>query len=277
MTQRKPTSFRDIRLVLSDIDGTLITPTKEVTPSALQAISDLRARGIAFAIASSRPVRGMAKVAETVKADTPLSGFNGGRIVDAQGAVLNDMRFPEGVVTEVVATLRELGLHVWVFAGDDWHITDPHGPRIVNETHSIGYEAIVHAGFPEPVLAHANKLVGVSMDYPLVERAEALLNERFAGVLSATRSQPFYLDITPEGATKGAVVHFLAKHLGITPREVLTIGDGDNDTLMFAESGFSFAMGNGADAVKARADAVTARNSDEGFAKAMQQVLIGLG
>ncbi len=275
--ERTPTHFRDIRLVLSDIDGTLITPTKEVTPAALQAIDDLRARGIAFAIASSRPVRGMRKVAETVRADTPLSGFNGGRIVGADGAVLNDMRFPEGVVMEVVAVLHQLGLRIWVFAGDDWHVTDPHGPRIVNETHSIGYEPIVNADFPIPVLAHANKLVGVSMDYPLVERAEALLNEKFAGVLSATRSQPFYLDITPEGATKGAVVHFLAKHLGIAPAEVLTIGDGDNDTLMFAESGYSFAMGNSLDAVKAAADAVTARNSDEGFAKAMQQVLIGLG
>ena len=277
MIERTPTDFRDIKLVLSDIDGTLITPTKEVTPLALQTIDELRGHGIAFAIASSRPVRGMAKVAEAVKSDLPLSGFNGGRIVAADGAVLNDMRFPEGTAKAVEEMLRELGLHIWIFAGDDWHITDPHGPRIVNETHSIGYEPIVDKAFPEHVLAHANKLVGVCMDYPLVERAEALLNEKFAGILSATRSQPFYLDITPEGATKGAVVHFLAKHLGITPREVLTIGDGDNDTLMFAESGFSFAMGNGADAVKAKADAVTARNSDEGFAKAMQKVLIGLG
>jgi Cof subfamily protein (haloacid dehalogenase superfamily) len=270
------TDFSNIRLVLSDIDGTLVTPQKEVTPAARQAIDDLRARGLRFAIASSRPVRGLKKVGDAVAIDTPVSGFNGGRIVTPEGELLDNLRFPGDTAVEVVKILQQMGLSIWVFAGDDWYITDADGPRVERETHSIAYEPIIVSDFEPDMLVGTNKIVGVSMDLPLVERAEILLNERFGQHLSATRSQPFYLDITPFKANKGEVVKILAAYYGFHAENVLTIGDSDNDVMMFRTSGYSFAMGNAADAVKAEADAVTAPNTEDGFAKAMRVVLAGI-
>ena len=263
----------NIALVLSDVDGTLVTPQKEITPAAREAIDALRARGIRFAIASSRPARGLRFISEELELDTPASGFNGGRILAPDGAVIENMELPGNSAAGIAALLAEMQLPVWLFAGDDWYLTDPAGERVDHEIHSIRYDPIVVPSLTDDILARAVKLVAVSMDYDLVHRAEEAVNARFGDAVSATRSQPFYLDITHIDATKGAVVHRLARHYGLDPQQIATIGDGENDILMFRESGWSFAMANGSDSVKNEASEVTASNREDGFAKAMAKII----
>ncbi|MBV8961602.1 MAG: HAD hydrolase family protein, partial [Hyphomicrobiales bacterium] len=94
---------------------------------------------------------------------------------------------------------------------------------------------------------------------------------------SAKRSQPYYLDVTHPRANKGAVVDELVKTLGVPANEIATIGDMPNDVLMFERSGFSIAMGNAGDEVKSRASAVTDSYNDEGFAKAVERHILGIG
>jgi hydroxymethylpyrimidine pyrophosphatase-like HAD family hydrolase len=92
--------------------------------------------------------------------------------------------------------------------------------------------------------------------------------------VTANRSQPYYLDVTNKNGNKGAVVDYLAQHLGVPAQEIATIGDQQNDVLMFKRSGFSIAMGNASDEVKAQAKAVTASYNDDGFAKAMENFIL---
>ena len=92
--------------------------------------------------------------------------------------------------------------------------------------------------------------------------------------VSAARSQPYYLDVTHPQANKGAVVATLSKILKILPAQIVTFGDMPNDVLMFSKSGFSIAMGNASDEVKAQASAVTDSNEDEGFAKAVRKFVL---
>ncbi len=266
-----------ISLVVSDIDGTLITPQKEITPAAKQAVHDLRARGIKFAVASSRPARGLKFITDELSLDTPVSGFNGGRVLSPEGEVMETMRLPDGSAGQLVDIMTDMGISVWLFAGDDWYITDPAGPRVDHETRSIRYDPIVVPKFDNSMLDDAVKLVGVNMDFDLVKRGEDAINATLGAQVSATRSQPFYLDVTHVDANKGEVVKRLSRHFGIPQSEVATIGDGENDILMFRQSGYSFAMGNGSDKVKAEAKDVTTANSDEGFANAMNRILASLG
>jgi hypothetical protein len=91
---------------------------------------------------------------------------------------------------------------------------------------------------------------------------------------SAARSQPYYLDVTSAKANKAQVVRTLATRLHIAPSEIATLGDQPNDTVMFAVSGFSIAMGNASDEVKAKASAVTDSNEDEGFARAVERFIL---
>jgi hydroxymethylpyrimidine pyrophosphatase-like HAD family hydrolase len=73
------------------------------------------------------------------------------------------------------------------------------------------------------------------------------------------------------------VVEYLARHLQVPAERIATIGDQPNDVLMFKRSGFSIAMGNASDEVKAQAAAVTDPYNDEGFAKAMERFILGIG
>jgi Cof subfamily protein (haloacid dehalogenase superfamily) len=268
-------SFPKISLVLSDIDGTLITPQKEITPAARQAIADVRARGIKFAIASSRPARGLAYLADELQLDTPVSGFNGGRIIGPAGEDIATLEIPEPVVREIIGILQGMGVPVWVFAGDDWYVTDPHGHRVEHEIKTIRYNPIVVDDFPAEALGRTVKVVGAHPDHDLIAKAAREIQGMFGQRVSATCSQPFYLDITNVRATKGEVVKQLAAYYGISTGEILTIGDASNDVLMFRESGYSIAMGNATEEVQMEANAVTARNTEDGFAKAMQGLLAG--
>jgi len=116
--------------------------------------------------------------------------------------------------------------------------------------------------------------VGVSDDHARVEDCEKAAQAALGDRASATRSQPYYLDVTHPQANKGAVVTTLSKLLNIAAEDIATIGDMPNDVLMFKQSGLSIAMGNASDEVKRQAKAVTAANEDEGFAKAMRDFVL---
>ena len=115
----------------------------------------------------------------------------------------------------------------------------------------------------------------MSDDLDKVERCEAEAQAEFGQRATANRSQPYYLDVTNKNANNGAVVEYLAQHVGVPAEESATIGDQPNDVLMFKRSGFSIAMGNASDEVKAQAAVVTASYNDEGFAKAMETFILG--
>ena len=91
---------------------------------------------------------------------------------------------------------------------------------------------------------------------------------------SAARSQAYYLDVTHPLANKGEVVKTLARRLNIAPPQIATMGDMPNDVLMFRQSGFSIAMGNASDEVKAQASAIIDSNENDGFAKAVRQFIL---
>jgi len=91
---------------------------------------------------------------------------------------------------------------------------------------------------------------------------------------SAARSQPYYVDVTHPKANKGTVVETLSKLLNIPSAQIATMGDMPNDVLMFRKSGFSIAMGNSSDEVKAQANVVTDSNENEGFAKAVRKFVL---
>jgi hydroxymethylpyrimidine pyrophosphatase-like HAD family hydrolase len=123
-------------------------------------------------------------------------------------------------------------------------------------------------------LAHAVKIVGISDDLDLVAACEKAAQTTLGERASAARSQPYYLDVTHPQANKGAVVATLSKLLNIPPEQIATMGDMPNDVLMFRKSGFSIAMGNASDEVKAQASAVTDSNENEGFAKAVKKFVL---
>ncbi|HUY42485.1 MAG TPA: Cof-type HAD-IIB family hydrolase [Acidimicrobiales bacterium] len=262
-----------VRLVLSDVDGTLVTPDKTLTPQSRRAVEKLGEAGILFAVTSARPPQGLAMLVEPLRLRTPLGALNGALIVDNDLRVLEERTIGDDVVAPLVDVMLAQRLSVWVYQGSRWFVLDENGPHVEHEARVCQFRPTTLSDFSS-VEGGVTKLVGVSDDASACASASAAIEATFASRVSATRSQPYFLDITHPDATKGEVVRFLAKSYGVALEEIATIGDMHNDVSMFAESGLSIAMGNADDAVKAAASRVTTSNEDEGFAHAMERFIL---
>ncbi len=263
-----------ISLVLADVDGTLVTKEKVLTPRATAAVQALHSAGIAFAITSGRPPRGMAMLIEPLQLTTPISAFNGGMFVRPDLSVIDDQTLPDEVVAPVIETIRAGGLDVWLYRGADWYTQSRHGPHVDREEWTVKFPPTVVPSY-DGLLTGVVKIVGISDDLEAVARCEAEAQRQFGAHVTATRSQPYYLDVTHPNANKGAVARRLSQTLDVPLERIATIGDQMNDTLMFKVTGLSIAMGNASDEVKQLAKQVTTSCDDEGFANAVESYILG--
>jgi Cof subfamily protein (haloacid dehalogenase superfamily) len=264
---------RDIRLLLADVDGTLVTREKVLTEWAREAVRRLRDAGIHFAITSGRPPKGMDMLIEPLALDTPIAGFNGGLFVQPDLTVIEERVLPRDVAKTAVELMLEHKLDAWVYRGNDWLVRDPKAPHVDREAWTVKFAPKVVSDL-DSVLDKAVKIVGVSDDHGLVEDCEADAKAKLGSRATAARSQPYYLDVTHPQANKGFVADYLASRFGIPSDNIATIGDQPNDVTMFKRSGFSIAMGNASDEVKRQASAVTECCDNEGFARAVERYLL---
>ncbi len=262
-----------ISLLVSDVDGTLVTPDKRLTEASCAAVARLRAQGIAFSIASSRPPFGLRMLIGPLDLRLPLAAFNGAALVAPDLAPLEQRLLPRLVAQETLALLRARGIDAWVFTVDRWLLRDPAAAYVALEQRTIATEPTAVEDF-DGALDGAAKIVGVSAVPGQLADAERALRGAIGGRALAARSQPYYLDVTPAGADKGTAVAALQRRLGIPAAETAVIGDGENDLAMFAGAGLAIAMGNAAAAVKQRAAAVTLGNAEDGFAAAVERLIL---
>ncbi len=265
---------RDIRLLLSDVDGTLVTQGRILTEMAQSAARELRSAGIMLALSSSRPPRGMSMLTDVLSSTRVVAGFNGGLIVHPDYTVISSHTLDLETAQKAVTLMADRELDVWVYTERDWFVRNPDAPHVAHEAQTVQFRPQVVSSFTDAQLADAVKIVGISDDPLLIAACEKKAPGILGDQASVTRSQPYYLEVTNALANKGEVVRTISRLLAIPPEQIATIGDMPTDVLMFRSSGFSIAMGNASDEVKAQASVVTDSNENEGFAKAVQNFIL---
>jgi Cof subfamily protein (haloacid dehalogenase superfamily) len=262
-----------IRLLLSDVDGTLVRMDKTLTQRSVDAVHALHDAGIHFAVTSGRPPRGMSMLVEPLALRTPLAAFNGGLVVEPEMEVVEQRVIPDEVVAPTIDLIESSGLSVWVYQGADWLVRDLDGPHVAHESMTVQFEPTLVESY-DGVSSGVAKIVGVSDDHDAGAAAATAAHAEFGDHVSASRSQPSYHDVTHPQANKGGVVTFLSEKYGLPTDEIATIGDMPNDVLMFARSGLSIAMGNADREVQRAARRVTTANDDDGFADAVHRFIL---
>jgi Cof subfamily protein (haloacid dehalogenase superfamily) len=261
-----------ISLVISDIDGTLITSNHEVTEATKVAAANLYKAGIELSLSSSRPPRSITPLANALGLRGAFAAFNGALVVNCNGEVLARSVISAATIAHVKTIADGHALAVWLYDEQDWWA--PQRDAFVDrEEHTSGFAARLD-GYSERITKDANKLTVVGTP-EFVARAEKQILSELATEVSASRSKPRFLDVTSYGIHKGTVVVRLAKLLNIPTERVAVIGDGPNDIEMFKQAGSSIAMGQAVDEVKEAATYVTASNDDEGWARGVEQYVLG--
>lgn len=275
-----------IRLLIADVDGTLVTHDKVLTERARAAVAKLRSGGIEFAITSGRPPRGMQMLIEPLALTTPIAAFNGGMFIKSDLSVIEQRVLQSDVIEAAMETMRAYKLDTWIYRGTEWFVRERRGAHVDREEWTVKFPPTVVRDFTG-LTSDVAKLVGVSDDLDAVCKSETALREQFAAkvhtkqsnpqretLVLAARSQPYYLDVTHPQANKGNVVTRLSQMLGISVDQIATIGDMPNDISMFQKSGLSVAMGQANDEVKSAASYSTSSSEEEGFANAVEQCVL---
>src|SRR5207244_1148228 len=232
------------KLLLADVDGTLLTHEKVLTRRARATVAQLGVAGIQFAITSGRPPRGMQMLIQPLALTTPIAAFNGGMFVRPDLSVLEQRVLETDVIEPAMQTIKAHGLDIWIYRGVDWFVRERHGPHVDREEWTVKFPPTVVPNFTGK-MDNVAKIVGVSDDLEAVAKCEEAVRTQFASAVhcgqsnperephpqvSAARSQPYYVDVTHPDANKGAVVLALSKMLGIPAERIATIGDMPNDT-----------------------------------------------
>src|SRR6267154_1959858 len=274
MASKNGRAAQPIRMVIADVDGTLVTQEKVLTKRAAQAVLSLHEAGIQFSVTSGRPPRGMAMLIDPLKLTQPLAAFNGGVLIKPDLKTVVDQKFlPAGVPEKVIEAIANHGLDVWVYTDTEWFVRDPNAAHVAREQWTVKFPPTVVKTFAG-LLGRVAKIVGVSDDLERVAKCEKDVQQAGGTHVSAARSQPYYLDVTHPEANKGEVVLSISRLLNIAAAEIATLGDMPNDVLMFKKSGVSIAMGNASSEVQASATYITSTNEQEGFANAIEKFVL---
>lgn len=266
-------STAPIRLLISDVDGTLVRKDKTLSEPVIDAIRALREAGVLVSLISARPVSGMLPIARTLEIDTPIGAFNGGTLARPDGSVIAAEHLSPEAAKRALALFDQPWVTPWLFAEGRWYATTTDAPHVPSERITAAQEPVIVGDF-SGLLERVDKIVAVSDEEPRLAALERQTAEALGGDANVARSQTYYLDVTAPRANKGVGVAAIAEALGVPLEATAVIGDGGNDIAMFKVAGLSVAVANGSAAVRAAADHTAASNLDDGVADAVARFIL---
>jgi Cof subfamily protein (haloacid dehalogenase superfamily) len=264
---------RNIRLFVSDVDGTLLNPQRELSPATITAVRDLQSAGIQFALVSQRPLKGLYGLIECLSLASACAGLNGGVIIDRRLVFVSEQTIRSGMIQDVLGALKRFHLDAWIYTRNDWYVQQGAYAHVRHEADAVGMSPASYENVSE-IAGPLVKVTGISDNYDQVIACETYLKFRFGNHLSISRPLANHLDISHRDANKGCAVAFMAGMLGVSLEEVATAGDGENDIPMFRISGLSIAMGQGSAEVHRAATCTTTSNADDGLEWAIRNLIL---
>lgn len=255
-----------VKIILSDIDGTLLTPESTVSEATAEIVRRAVRASIPFALVSARMPEAIYPITDKIGVRLPIVSYSGAYVLTDMGDVLfSKTMAPEDARAILAAIERDFSqLTCNLYAGHHWYVKDRMDPRVVHEmdiTEARAEEADLDAllGTTAP---HKYLLMGDPGD---IEAAETALGTAFPA-LNVVRSAPHLLEIMDKSIAKDVGIEKLLSHYGLTREDALAFGDNYNDIEMLKYVGKSVAMGNAPEKIKEIASEVTLPNTEDGIA-----------
>lgn len=266
------------RLLVLDVDGTLLNDAKEISKRTLAALLKVQQMGVRIVLASGRPTYGLmplAKLLELGNYGGFILSYNGGQIINAgNGEVLFERRINPEMIPYLEKKARKHGFAIFTYHDDVIVADSPDNSHIQSEA-ILNDLKIVHEEELSIAIDFAPcKCMLVSDDEKALQELEDHWKRRLNGALDVFRSEPYFLEVVPCAINKANTLGVLLEQLNIEREDVIAIGDGVCDVTMIQLAGMGVAMGNAQDSVKACADCVTDSNEDEGVAVAVEKLIL---
>lgn len=264
---------KPIRLIATDIDGTLLNSQHEISPRTEQALRLAMKQGVQVVLATGKTYYSGRFIVEKLGLTSPGVYVQGLVICAPDGSVLHSQTLPQKAVQQV-ALMAE---------ADDIAVVGYEGSRLFMPVHNQFADVLVQYHEPQPeIVGPLSKLAGsvafnkmiVMCDAAQMPKLREKVTEHVDGTAHIVLSSPFLLEIIPLGTSKGAGLAWLLDYLKVSPDEVLALGDADNDIEMLQMAGIGVAMANAMPLVKQAADVIVASNEADGVAEAIERFVL---
>lgn len=271
-----------VRLIVCDVDGTLVNSDKQITEATVKAVHQALAAGVTVAVASGRAWGEMAQVRERLPEIHTFICSNGAIVMKQDGEGFETVFHQSFSAEHGVALLRRLltwDVYGEAYAGDVVYGDKKCLPRITDYVHPrilplMAPSRKMVADLPSFLEANRLDLEKIQVFYGTQANKEAIVAELgHSEAFTLIESSEGNLEFVQPGVNKGKAVAALADSMGLGADEVMTIGDSNNDLTMLTYADVSFAMGNGEDTAKAAAAYETLTNDEDGVAVAILAVL----
>lgn len=271
---------RIMRMVLIDLDGTLLAGPRHISERSKRTIGNVREAGVEVVLVSSRPPRQMRAIHQELGLLTPVISCDGALLWNFQAAAgLVHSPVDQRLATEIVTAGRELKAVANIESDDEW-FTDQLPdlePDSVTDYEMVDPQGV---GSVDEVLRAGTPIDKVYLDFRNLDAQAATtaittikrVFGRRATILENTR---YVVDIVSTDTSKASMAQQLAKRMQIPAEQIMAIGDDDDDAALLQWAGLGVAMGNATPLCKAAADMITSSNLRDGAAEALEQWLLG--
>lgn len=261
-----------IKLIAADLDGTLLSSTRQLSPDLFPLVDELNRRGVRFAPTSGRQYYSQRELFTPIQDELMYISENGAMICDGAEIILFEA-MEQDVVCRAIETTREL-------PGVEAVLSCRTGSFIENRTDTVFYENMARYSarryYTEDLLTVARSEPVCKIAVYCKERAEEVLLPAFAGFAETSQmavSGADWMDLMQPGMSKGKAIVWLCERLGIAPDECMAFGDYLNDLELLQAVGESYAMANGHEALKQAAKYICPSNDEDGVCRTIRQVL----
>lgn len=266
-----------IRLIISDIDGTILDSQHRIDPHLLDTIQALRIRQIPFVLASARSPKGMAPIAEALGiTDYPMTCYNGALITSVDGAhVLASHGVDKHELAQLLEIMRDFPqVALCVYAGLDWYVANIN--QWVLAEAAITGEVPIAADVQRLVQQHDITIHKVLLigEVAEIQALLGLIQSLSLANLACCLSKDNYLEVTARYVSKQQALETVAAHYHIPLAQTMALGDNFNDVPMIELAGLGVAMGNAPRKVQAAANVVTASHDAAGASAAIQRYVL---
>ena len=270
-----------IRLIISDIDGTILDNQHQVDPELKDIIPLLNREQIPFVLASARSPLGMEPIArELGLGDNPLACYNGALVIKGDPQAYETI-IEHPLDKKEIRTFLELvkaefpSVSINLYSGKDW-IADRLDKWVQIEAAITGEQPVIQ-NILLPVLdalIPIHKLLLID-EAPVIQKLHDYLQTLDFSKTAFYLSKDNYMEVTAKHVSKEQALYELAQHYQVPLEEVMTVGDNFNDLPMLRLAGLGVAMDNAPEAVKNEAKAVTKSNNEHGVAEAIKEYVLG--
>lgn len=257
-----------IKLIATDIDGTILIPDKEFTEGVKSCVADLIQNGVKVVLVTGRMNAAARLVAEKLNLQTPLISYQGGLVTEGD-RVLYERYLTEKQAEEILDWAKEEDIHINLYNNDILYSErDCFEIQKYAGRQNVSY---VVKDFKCIKKDKVNKILAIDYEHPeKIDKLEKELPQRFPD-LYIVKSTPYFLEFSNKEASKYCAVKFLQDYLDIKDEETLTIGDQNNDISLLKAGGIKVAMGNATEELKKCADYITDTVENDGFVKVINK------